>query len=103
MYMANAKILHWGPNATYIPPVRVGGWHWGLALGVGVGGWRWGLALAVGIGGNANFNVRVGGDANFIVFRYQHVGIANATLWRWGSKLTRGPNTNGFASQWNIG
>ena len=22
--MANAKILRWGPNATYIPPTRVG-------------------------------------------------------------------------------
>ena len=42
---------------------------------------------------------RVGGNANFSVFRYQHVGIPNAKLWRWGSYA----NGNGFASQWNIG
>ena len=79
MYMANARILHWGPNATYIPPVR--------------------------IGGNANFSVCVVGNTNFSVFRYQHVGIPNAKLWHWGSnsKPTRGPNANGFASQWNVG
>ena len=47
--------------------------------------------------------VGVGGDANFSVFRYQHVGIPNAKLWHWGSKPTRGPNANGFASQWNVG
>ena len=51
------------------------------------------LALGVGVGGNANFSV----------FRYQYVGITNAKLWRWGSKPTRGPNANGFVSQWNIG
>ena len=61
------------------------------------------LALGVGIGGNANFSVCVGGNANFSVFRYQHVGIPKAKLWRWGSKPMQGPNTNGFASQWNIG
>ena len=61
------------------------------------------LALGVGVGGNANFSVRVGGNANFISFRYQHVGIPNAKLWRWGSKPTQGPNANGFALQWNIG
>ena len=61
------------------------------------------LELEVGIGGNANFSVRVVGNANFSVFRYQHVGIPNTKLWRWGSKLTQGPNANGFASQWNIG
>ena len=45
----------------------------------------------------------VGGNANLSVFRYQHVGIPNAKLWRWGSKQTPGPNANGFAPQWNIG
>ena len=29
MYMANARILRWGPNATYITPVRIWGWRWG--------------------------------------------------------------------------
>ena len=53
--------------------------------------------------GNTNFRFGIGGNANFSVFRYQHVGIPNAKLWRWGSKPKRGPNTNGFASQWNIG
>ena len=47
------------------------------------------LALGVGIEGNANFNVCVGGNANFrCVFRYQHVGIPNEKLWSWGSKPT---------------
>ena len=42
---------------------------------------------------------RVGGDANFNVFRYQHVGIDNAKLWHWES--IRGPKLNGFAP-WKI-
>ena len=37
------------------------------------------------------------------VFRYQLVGIPDAKLWHLGSKPTRGPNANGFASQWNTG
>ena len=44
------------------------------------------LALGVGVRGNDNVSVRVRGNANFSVFRYQHVGIPNAKLWRWGSK-----------------
>ena len=43
------------------------------------------------------------GNANFSIFLYQHDGIPNAKLWHWGCKPTRGPNTNGFALQWNIG
>ena len=31
-----------------------------------------------GFGGNTNFKICVGGSANFSIFRYQHVGIANA-------------------------
>ena len=61
------------------------------------------FVLGVGVGGYANFSVRVGGNANFSGFRYQHVGIPNGKLWRWGSKRTLGPKVNGFASQWNIG
>ena len=57
--MANAKILRLGPNATYIPLARIGVLCWG----------------------NANFMLRVGGNANFSVSRYQHVGIPNAKLW----------------------
>ena len=45
----------------------------------------------------------IGENADFCVFRYQHIGIANAKLWRWGSKQMPGPKANGFASQWNIG
>ena len=45
----------------------------------------------------------VGGNANFIIFKYQYVGISNAKLWRWRSKPMPGPNANSFASQWNIG
>ena len=57
------------------------------------------LALVVGVEGNANFSFGVGVTqilalalgvtqilANFSVFRYQHVGIPNTKLWRWGSK-----------------
>ena len=79
MYIANMKSLRLVPNATYIP--LTWGWH----------------------RGNANFRFGVGGEANFRVFRYQHVGIGNARLWRWVSKPTPGPHTNGFMSQWNIG
>ena len=46
------------------------------------------LALGFCVGGNTKFMFCVGGDANFSVFRYQHVGILNASI---------------FASQWNIG
>ena len=38
MYLPNTSPSHWGPNATYIPPARVG----------------------VVIGGNANFSIRIG-------------------------------------------
>ena len=48
------------------------------------------LSLGVCIGGNANFRVRVGGSANFSIFRYQ--------LLRWGHCPTRRPNTSVFAS-----
>ena len=45
-----------------------------------------GLALGVWVGGNSNFMFCIGGNTNLSVFRYQHVGIGNAKLWRWGSK-----------------
>ena len=61
------------------------------------------LALGVGVKGNANFSIRVGGNVNFGLFRYQHIGNPNAKLWRWGSKPTPGPDARYFASQWNIG
>ena len=54
------------------------------------------LALGVGVWGNTNFSVRVEDNANFSIFRYQHVGIPNTKLWQ-------GPNAKGFAAQWNIG
>ena len=62
-----------------------------------------GFAFGFCVGGNANFMFRVGGNANFRVSKYQHVGIPNAKLWRWGLKPTPVPSANGFASQWNIG
>ena len=46
---------------------------------------------------------RIGGNANFSVFSYKHVGIPDAKLWRSGFEPTPGPNANGFASLWNIG
>ena len=38
------------------------------------------LVLGICVGGNANFMFRVGGIANYSIFRYQHmhVGIPNA-------------------------
>ena len=36
------------------------------------------LELRFCVGGNANFMFRIGDNANFSVFRYQHVGIPNA-------------------------
>ena len=81
MYMPNARNVRLGPNATYIPLTCVGGLHWG----------------------NTNFRSGVGGNANFRIFRYQHVSIPNIKLWRWGSKPTPGSDANGFASHWTIG
>ena len=66
-------------NATYIPLTRVGG----FALG------------------DANSKICVALTHISGVFRYQHVGIGNAKLWRWPwvSKAMPIPNANGFASQ----
>ena len=61
------------------------------------------LALGFCIGGNANIMFCVGGDANFSIFRYQHVGIPNTKVSRWGYYPKRTPNARGFALQWNIG
>ena len=77
--IANASPNARGPNATYIPPARVG-----LALGL-----RWarvGLdlcwALLTRVGHNRlTLGVHVGSAR---VFRYQHVGIDNAKVLRWG-------------------
>ena len=55
MYMANVRNLHLGPNATYIPLTCVGVSRWG----------------------KANFEICVGGNAKFSVFRCQRVGIPN--------------------------
>ena len=46
------------------------------------------LTLGVRIGDNTNFSIPIGGKANLSVFTYLHVGIPNAKLWCWGSKLT---------------
>ena len=81
MYMPNARVLRLEPNATYIPLTRIGVLRWVMQI----------LKFALGL------------TQVFCVFRYQHVGIGNAKLWRWGSKPTPVPNANGFASQWNIG
>ena len=75
--MANAKMLHWGPNTTKISLNCVGVSSWG----------------------NANFRVCVQGNANFSVFRYQHVGIGYAKSSGGGFNPMRGPNDSGFASE----
>ena len=51
------------------------------------------LALGVGVGGNANFSV----------FRYQHVDIANEHFTCWGADPMQSPSASSFASPWNIG
>ena len=51
--------------------------------------------LALGEGGLCVGSARV--------FRYKHVVIGNIKVSRWESKPTQGPNTRGFALQWNIG
>ena len=79
--MANAKILRLEPNATYISLTGVGVLHWVTQI--------------------LKFAFRV--TQILSVFRYQHVSIGNAKLWRWGSKPMPVPNANGFALQWNIG
>ena len=76
--MANAKICVGDPTQPIF--------HW--------------LALEFCIGGNANCTFRIGGNANFSVFRYQHVGIPNAKFRVGGLRQCKDPT---FASQWNIG
>ena len=90
--------MHWLPNANEINTKKltknVHGQRQPLALGTQCHLYStcscWGLAL----GGNANFSVCVRTNADFSVYRYQHVDIPNPTP---GSKA------NGFASQWSIG
>ena len=38
------------------------------------------LALGVLVGGNANIRFGIGGNSNFSIFRYQHVGLPNTKL-----------------------
>ena len=38
------------------------------------------LALGFCVESNANFMFRIGGNASFSVFRYQHIGIANVNF-----------------------
>ena len=75
-YMANAKIL----RNLYSTDLR-----WGSC------------------GSNTNFRFGIGGNANFSVHRYQHVGKLNTKISRRGSKPMLNPNVRGFALQWNIG
>ena len=65
----------------YILPVHVGGWRLGKQI----------LSFEFGVTQILAFF-----DTNMLVFPTRNCGV-------WGSKPTRGPNANGFASQWNIG
>ena len=78
MYMANAKILRLVPKATYIPLTRVGG-----------------FALA---------------DAKNLRYPTQEIptgwyffALGSAKVLSFALGDAKVPNTNGFASQWNIG
>ena len=53
------------------------------------------LALGVCIGGSAYFSVHIGGNANFSVFRYQHVGIPKQNFRVVGYCPTQWANTMG--------
>ena len=55
----------------------------------------WALEACVG-----SVRLRVGSAR---LFGYQHVGISNAKLSRWGSRPKQDPNASCFALQWNIG
>ena len=80
MYMANGKILLWGPSVSNLYSI----------------GSRWGFAI-----GKRKFYVSRWGNANFSVFRYQHVGIPNAKFSHWGYCPMQTPNVRSFALQWN--
>ena len=75
MYMADARTLRLGPNATYIPLTCVGG----FALG----------------DTNFRFGVFAILDTNMLV----SFALGDAKVWRWGTKPKPVPNGNGFASQ----
>ena len=59
------------------------------------------FALGVCVRGNVNFSLRIGGNANSSVFKYQHVGIPNAKLSLWEYCPMRRPNVSVFALQGN--
>ena len=70
-----------------------------LGLALGIIGLHWALLARVG-----HYWLASRGRVGYArLFRYQHVGIPNAKSSCCRSKLTRGPNANGFALQWNIG
>ena len=70
-----------GDPTNHIPPARVGG-HVGSVV------------ICVG-----SFGVCVGSTR---LLGYQHVGIGNANVSRWGYYPMRNPNTGGCAFWWNI-
>ena len=82
IYMANASPSLRVPNATYIPPARVGGWRWELVLGV-----TQILAFVLGV-----TQILASLDTKMIV-----------SPTRLGSKPTPVLKSNVFAPQWNIG
>ena len=90
MYMSNTSLTL---NANHI-------FHWlVLGLALGILGSRWALLTRVG-----HYWLALGGHVGSArLFRYQHVGIGNVKLSRWGSKPMRCPNASGFGVQWNIG
>ena len=96
MYMANAKILRWGSNATCIPLIRVLCFALGLREVLSLYStatqkyWRWGYAL----GQPPNVKICVG-STNMLVSKNAKVCVTpNAK-----PKICVTPNAN----QWNIG
>ena len=86
MYMANAKILRWGPTATYIPL------EMGFALGrKSTHKKKYGQRKKL-----ASPNAR---DTNMLVF----FALGNAKVLSFALGDAKLPNANGFASQLNIG
>ena len=92
MYMPNAKILLWGPNATYIP----------LEMGFALATQRDEIYQKKkrNVHGRpkkfASPNAR---DTNMLVF----FALGNAIVLSFVLGEAKLPNANGFASQWHIG
>ena len=85
-------------NSTLAYPTRTKPHRLGCGLASGCWGSSWVS------GGDVGSLVNHVGSARVFIYQHnQHAGIGNAKWSRWGSRLMRGPNINGFTFLWNIG